>query len=1030
VNVKKTSVDSYISFNPGSAVYTGSELDCAAATISGITPGANPWTYTYIPDSDGNASLGTTGKPVTAGTYAVTATYTDADNTGTAPGRTFTVTKAGQATPGAPSLSTPATSTSASIALQSVDSGAFEVAYSTATTPPTTGWYTYAGAEYSHEFTGLTPGTTYYFFARAGGDANHNVSPVSAALSVTTVSKANQTAPAAPTSSEKTAASVTLSGTTAAMQYAYNTTGTNPSSWSACTAASTVISGLAPNTTYYFYLRLAETETLNASPASAALSVTTDKAMLHGSVAIFGTHAYGQTLTAYVSELDTDPSGYPLGALSYYWFYQEEEDLYDLEDAEVIGTGSSYKIQASDIGKYIGLFVTAANADGVAFGYNEDEVEKAPADDLSVADKEIYIPVDETGSQTFDLRTLALAPAYGLETGAVTYSVDDYDNLYEGTVLNTSSVPAINADGYTLEYTLNNTATAGKTAYIDILIQTEYFEDVYATIYLEVTIKTPVDIAGISVTSRAYNGQPIAPTGTPTAAGVPRPLYITYFGTAADGEDYDDTTPPTKAGAYTLYVKTYDDDMAIGSLMIPFTIGKAPLTIKADNKSATVGGIGPALTYTVQGLASGDAQELVFEVPPTVSTSGNLATAGSYPIEVSGGTLKASNAGDKGYNYEIVGYTPGTLTVTAGGGGTTPPGGGTTTPTTPTTDTATAADGEVSVNYTQSGGTVTPELPAAKVDEIIEKSEGTASLDLSGVSGSQAATLPKTALDAFAGAGLDLELKLASGTVTISEETLDSIVSQATGEDVTISVNTVAPSSLTAAQQEAINDGDIVLDISISAGIQAIHNFDGTISVTVPYTGVLPVAVWYLNDAGELEKLVSTYDAATGTITFTVEHLSLYVLAQDTAWQNPFTDVKAGDWFYGDVEYAVVNGLFNGTGATTFDPNAPMTRAMLITVLARLDGQDTEGGETWYTKAVAWGVENGITDGTRLDENVTRREIATLLYRYAGIGADGWDGEALEWVQEQKIMNDGRGDDTATRAEVAAMLHRFIENVK
>jgi hypothetical protein len=144
-------------------------------------------------------------------------------------------------------------------------------------------------------------------------------------------------------------------------------------------------------------------------------------------------------------------------------------------------------------------------------------------------------------------------------------------------------------------------------------------------------------------------------------------------------------------------------------------------------------------------------------------------------------------------------------------------------------------------------------------------------------------------------------------------------------------------------------------------------------------------------------------------------------------WKSPFADVREGDWFYGDVEYVVANGLMDGTGAAAFEPNAPMTRAMLITVLARLAGVDTTGGANWYGQGVAWGVESGITDGTRLEERVTRREIATLLYRYAGIGADGWGGEALSWASEQGIMNDGRGDDAATRAEVAAMLHRFAE---
>jgi uncharacterized repeat protein (TIGR02543 family) len=180
-------------------------------------------------------------------------------------------------------------------------------------------------------------------------------------------------------------------------------------------------------------------------------------------------------------------------------------------------------------------------------------------------------------------------------------------------------------------------------------------------------------------------------------------------------------------------------------------------------------------------------------------------------------------------------------------------------------------------------------------------------------------------------------------------------------------------------------------------------------------------------------ELTKAYDfSAKVTKNFTLYAKWVAVDAEETpeVWVNPFIDVKAGDLFYGDVEYAVTSGLFNGTSATTFEPGAPMTRAMILTVLARHAGIDTSGGANWYEQAVAWGVASGITDGTRLDESVTRREIATLLYRYAGIGADGWGGEALVWVQAQKIMNDGRGDDTATRAEVAAVFHRFAEKVK
>jgi hypothetical protein len=181
-----------------------------------------------------------------------------------------------------------------------------------------------------------------------------------------------------------------------------------------------------------------------------------------------------------------------------------------------------------------------------------------------------------------------------------------------------------------------------------------------------------------------------------------------------------------------------------------------------------------------------------------------------------------------------------------------------------------------------------------------------------------------------------------------------------------------------------------------------------------------------------------TVDNDDGTITlpggstFGIDEGSVIIFDEETplgyyiGFDNPFTDVTEGAWYYDDVAFVYTHGLFKGTSATTFSPEMAMTRAMLITVLARYSGVDTSFGETWYSEAVTWGVANGVTDGTNLDDNVTREQLATMLYRLVYPGRDGWGGEALAWVQAKGIMNDGRGGDNATRAEVAAMLHRFI----
>lgn len=166
----------------------------------------------------------------------------------------------------------------------------------------------------------------------------------------------------------------------------------------------------------------------------------------------------------------------------------------------------------------------------------------------------------------------------------------------------------------------------------------------------------------------------------------------------------------------------------------------------------------------------------------------------------------------------------------------------------------------------------------------------------------------------------------------------------------------------------------------------------------------------------------------------------------ETAWSNPFTDVAEGAWYYDAVEYAAEHGLFNGTSDTTFSPNATMTRAMLMTVLARLDGQETEGGDTWYAKGMAWAVAQGISDGTAPDSPITREQLAAMLYRYAkavkpsgdlstfadAASVSGWALDAVTWAVENEIIHgkgggilDPKGE--ATRAEVATMLMRYCE---
>lgn len=157
-----------------------------------------------------------------------------------------------------------------------------------------------------------------------------------------------------------------------------------------------------------------------------------------------------------------------------------------------------------------------------------------------------------------------------------------------------------------------------------------------------------------------------------------------------------------------------------------------------------------------------------------------------------------------------------------------------------------------------------------------------------------------------------------------------------------------------------------------------------------------------------------------------------------------FNDM-ADHWAKDAVEFASSRELFNGVGNDAFGPDHSMTRGMVSTVLARLAGADTAGGETWYAKGTVWAVENGISDGTNPEQPVTREQLAAMLYRYAGspavsgeLGFDDttvisiWAYDAVRWCVDNGILNGVGGNrmapqDLAQRGQVAAMLMRFLQ---
>ena len=215
---------------------------------------------------------------------------------------------------------------------------------------------------------------------------------------------------------------------------------------------------------------------------------------------------------------------------------------------------------------------------------------------------------------------------------------------------------------------------------------------------------------------------------------------------------------------------------------------------------------------------------------------------------------------------------------------------------------------------------------------------------------------------------------------------------------------------------------------------------------------------------------VRVTENANGTYTFPMPNgqvtvTATFVQVEEPAPTEPFIDVAEGDWFYDAVVYAYQNALMDGVGGNRFAPNSETTRAQLVTILYRLEGQPAVSGDlpftdvetgTWYTDAILWaaqnGIVNGVTDTTFAPgDEITRQQLVTILYRYAqdkgydvSASADlsgypdadqvqDYAQPAMAWAVAEGIVEGMDGNlnpaGNASRAQIATILMRFCEDV-
>ena len=344
------------------------------------------------------------------------------------------------------------------------------------------------------------------------------------------------------------------------------------------------------------------------------------------------------------------------------------------------------------------------------------------------------------------------------------------------------------------------------------------------------------------------------------------------------------------------------------------------------------------------------------------------------------------------------------------------------------------------------------------IAEAIEKGAEDVTILLTSTEGASSieASLTAESINEIVSSSMSLTISSDIAVITFGAKALSGLTDNAADSAAIRIVASIidAETGLNARQQAAVGDNPVI-DLSVFIGEKKITNFSGTVTVSVPYAppaGMLAgdydlLTVYYLDANGNISEMKGAkYDPATGMITFTTSHFSIFFISE---WICPFADIARSDWHYRAVRFAFSNSLMTGTAANTFSPNVALSRAMLVTILAREDGVDTSGGATWYSKAMDWGMAAGITDGTSPETDITREQFATMMYRYAqykGLSTAGgsytavytdagtvssWASDAMQWANANGLIT-GRTVTTlaplgtATRAEAATILMRFI----
>lgn len=326
-----------------------------------------------------------------------------------------------------------------------------------------------------------------------------------------------------------------------------------------------------------------------------------------------------------------------------------------------------------------------------------------------------------------------------------------------------------------------------------------------------------------------------------------------------------------------------------------------------------------------------------------------------------------------------------------------------------------------------SSGSVTPgtktdtvKNPDGSTTKTETKADGSKTETTTAISGGGSTGTTVTKTDAKGNTTTEASAKLSDRDVKEAQEK---------GEAVTVPVKGIA----------AAKDANAATKIKIDVP----NNADKT-TVEIPVENVTSGTVAVIVHEDGTEELVKDSKPTEHGVQLELSGSTTVKIIDNS---KTFDDTK-DHWSRDEVNFVAARELFNGVGGNQFGVSQPMTRGMVNTVLARLADVDTTPGQgqAWYEVGTDWAKKNGISDGTNPTAPVTREQLATLLYRYAGspsvsgtlhaadaASVSDYAEDALLWANQNGIVN-GVGSNTiapkdnAQRAQVAAMLARYLQN--